>query len=565
MDITAKDIRFYELFTKLVSLMTDVEGPPRIAEQENLLVEICELLRISKAYTRLYRNPKEEMTGGGEYLCSRDTGEECTEVHRIRAVTKVMSIAEQRAFMKVGDPPLTEEELARVDLVMRTTVTYLIRNRLRDIVEELAYNDDQGYRNSRLYMMEIMKKAATRRIGGMVAVNYNLRHFTLVNQQCGRDAGDEILMNHYKGFERLIGEEGCVCRLGGDNFVAIFSEDKLTDVTNYLTETKIHFDCDGGGDVSIHCSAGIYCIPGDIIITDPGDVLSKIIAAFRVAQNGNTRMVYYDDALIAKKQASMKIQEIFPGALKNEEFRVFYQPKVNILTGEVSGAEALCRWFRDGRVIPPFEFIPVLEQTNDICKLDFYMLEHVCKHMREWLDEGRKVVRISVNMSRRHMTDENLLRTIMGIIDWYSIPHELIEIELTETTTDVGFTDLKRVVGGLSQENICTSIDDFGMGYSSLNLIRGIPWNVLKIDRSFMPVTEGEPDRVNDIMFRSVVKLSREIGLECVVEGVETVKHLEILRENGCEMAQGFLFDKPLSVEEFKKRLDKEFRYKVDY
>ena len=202
------------------------------------------------------------------------------------------------------------------------------------------------------------------------------------------------------------------------------------------------------------------------------------------------------------------------------------------------------------------EFIPILEQTSDICKLDFYMLDLVCCDIRRWLDEGRKAIRVSINLSRKHMMDHRLLDTIMTIIDRHNVPHEYIEIELTETTTDVEFRDLRRVVGGLQDNNICTSVDDFGMGYSSLNLIRVIPWNVLKVDRSFLPLDSEGPDNIRSIMFKHVVSMAKELGLECIVEGVETTAQLGILRENSCELAQGFLFDCPLPVDEFEKRLD---------
>lgn len=555
---------FYELFQKLVSEMTVIDRPKSDPKIEELLVEICKVLRVCKAVTRLYRNSREELEGGGETLCSRDTGEKCHEIHHVRVVTNVLSVATLTTYIADDQPPLTDEEFYCIDLVMRTTVSFLSRNRLTDMVEELAYYDDQGYRNVRLFMAETMKMAGSGKINGMAAINYNLRHFTLVNQQFGKSVGDDVLRNHFTMFEQLIGESGLVCRLGGDNFLSLFDKRKLNDVLNFVTEAKVPFECSGGGTVTIHCSAGVYVVGENDRINEPGDILAKIITAFRVAQNGNVRIVFYNDDLIRKKQAAMRVQELFPLALKNEEFQVYYQPKVNILTGEVYGAEALCRWIKDGRVVPPFEFIPILEQTNDICKLDFYMLEHVCRDIRRWLDEGRKVVRISVNMSRRHMTDETLLDTILGIINWYSIPHELIEIELTETTTDVGFTDLKRVVSGLSEADICTSIDDFGMGYSSLNLLRGIPWKVLKVDRSFVPESEGESDKVRSIMFKYVVGMAKDIGLECVVEGVETEEHLGILRENGCEYAQGYLFDKPLPVEEFETRLADGFIYDVD-
>lgn len=184
------------------------------------------------------------------------------------------------------------------------------------------------------------------------------------------------------------------------------------------------------------------------------------------------------------------------------------------------------------------------------------MLDIVCSHIRKWLDEGKRAVRVSVNLSRRHIVNPNLLDNIIEIIDRHNVPHEYIEIELTETTTDVEFKDLKRIVEGLQKQNICTSVDDFGMGYSSLNLIRVVPWNVLKVDRIFLPMDGESKDSARSVMFKYVVAMAKELGLECIVEGVETVSQLQLLKDNDCDFAQGYLFDKPLPLEEFEKRLD---------
>ena len=266
-------------------------------------------------------------------------------------------------------------------------------------------------------------------------------------------------------------------------------------------------------------------------------------------------IVFYTDMLMSDKERSRKIQKMFPEALKNGEFHVFYQPKVNIVTGELCGAEALCR-FHDGHIVPPMDCIPVLEETNESCLLDHHMLDQVCAHLRGWLDEGKRVVRVSVNLSRRHMNDPDLVKTILGIIDKHHVPHEYIEIELTETTTDVEFKDLRLIVDALQKEGICTSVDDFGMGYSSLNLIRVVPWNVLKVDRVFLPMDGESKDSARSVMFKYVVAMAKELGLECIVEGVETKAQLALLKENGCELAQGYLFDKPLPVGDFENRLD---------
>ncbi len=202
------------------------------------------------------------------------------------------------------------------------------------------------------------------------------------------------------------------------------------------------------------------------------------------------------------------------------------------------------------------EFIPILEMNTDICDLDFYMLEHVCQHIRKWLDEGRNVVRVSVNLSRKHLVDVDLLNHIISVIDKYKVPHQYIEIELTETTTDVQFSDLKRVVCGLKEQGIWTAVDDFGVGYSSLNLIREIPWNVLKVDKSLVPRNDEDENNIDNLMFRHVVSLAQDMDLECVIEGVESVDQVGILKKNNCVIAQGYFFDKPLPLEDFEYRLN---------
>ena len=192
---------------------------------------------------------------------------------------------------------------------------------------------------------------------------------------------------------------------------------------------------------------------------------------------------------------------------------------------------------------------------TDICDLDFYMLDHVCSDIRRWLDEGKDVVRVSVNFSRKHMVDVDFLDHIIRIVDKHNVPHEYIEVELTETTTDVMFSDLKRVVCGLQEQGIWTAVDDFGVGFSSLNLIRDIPWNVLKIDKSFVPKDVDDVDSVPNKMFKHVISLALDLGLECVIEGVETLEQLEVLRRNNCNIAQGYFFDRPLPIEDFEQRL----------
>lgn len=550
-----KELRFYKLYEQLASLTQIVNQTPAIKKIESVLNEIAAMFRLSKGVTHFYRDPGAEKRDDGEVMCSYDTGKEGKQVHTVRFETRLMSITTMTVYMSENEEPLTDEEMFKVDLAMRTALAFISRNRLQVIAEKLAFYDDVGFRNIRSLFRYFSWKGRTGDFEGKAAINYNLRHFSLINEEFGRAGGDTVLWNHYRYIENMIGDSGMVVRLGGDAFVCICDQTDLPDLLDYMNEAVVLAD-DSGRTARISCYAGVFLVPDRYTVTVPNDIMGKIMHAYQVAKVGTQgNIVFYSDMLMSEKERSRRIQNIFPVALKNGEFHAFYQPKVNIVTGELYGAEALCRWFHDGKIVPPMEFIPILEVTSEICKLDFHMLELVCSDIRRWLDEGKRVVRVSVNLSRRHIINPDLVKTLIDIIDRHNVPHEYIEIELTETTTDVEFKDLKRVVEALHEYNIYTSVDDFGMGYSSLNLIRVIPWNVLKVDKIFLPLDGEANDSVRSVMFKYVVAMAKELGFECIVEGVETAAQLELLRECGCELAQGYLFDRPLPLNEFEKRL----------
>ena len=546
------DLKFHILFEQLVSAMTII-GKTDIPQIENTYIELSKLFRLSKIVTRVYRNIQEEKEGGGETLSCYDTGEEGILVNSLRVVTSVMSVVTTAVYMSPNEKPLTEEEKWKVELVMRTTLSFVSRNRLKDIVEELAFYDEAGYPNIRSYNQYIMKLVGQGRIHGCLAFRYNLRHFSIINEEYGREIGDRILKLHSDAVKRILGKESFVSRLGGDNFVGIGPADRLERIKNFLIEGRVSFD--RTNSVNIQTRAGIFCIPDDFEVKSPSDILTKIINAYSMSRVGEKKsVVLYDDNMLKKRQRSMLIQQLLPDALTNHEFEAYYQPKVDIISGELKGAEALCRWYHEGKMVLPCDFIPMLEETSDICRLDLYMLERVCSDIRRWFDEGKKPVRISVNFSRKHMMNDGLPAAIAEIVDRYSIPHDYIEIELTETTTEVEFGDLKRIATRLHELGFSISVDDFGVGFSSLNLIREIPWNVVKIDRSFLPV-ENENDSSSKILFKHVVSITKQLGLDCIAEGVETEQHIKLLKENDCDFAQGYYFDKPLEVNEFEKRL----------
>ena len=552
--------RYFALLEELLIELTKQDNY-NVKTINNILARICRLFGICKGQTEFYTNIAREQAGHGEVRKCYDTGEECFPVLVHRIVTPSKAVVKASAFLPIGAEPLSELEQKRVKSVMLVIVSFLSRVRLQNVVERFAYFDEAGYPNSRSYMRQLEYLSQNDKLFGNVAMHFNLRHFTLINQEIGRDAGDVAMRGYFRTLENIIGDTGLVCRLGGDNFVAIFGAELLDKVLEVLRGIPVVYDESAGKRIMVSASAGLFCIPEGYKPDHPGDVMGIITYTSNMAKNGGKdSIVFFNDKYVAEKEKIMHIQQVFPDALRNQEFKVYYQPKVDVTTGAISGAEALCRWLRDGKIVPPMEFIPILEQKTDICKLDFYMLDHVCADIRRWLDEGRNVVRISVNLSRKHMTDVDLTENILRIVDKHNVPHEYIEIELTETTVDVEFLDLKRVATDLRQAGIFIAVDDFGMGYSSMNLLREVPWDVLKVDRTFVP--ENESDKTRLVMFRHVVSLANELGLECIAEGVETQKQVELLRENNCLLAQGYYFDRPLPVEEFESRLEAH-RYEI--
>ena len=552
--MSQEDINNYYIY--LEELLRALTGPGlNMAGINEALGKLCRIFRIEKGVTCFYDSPRHEKEGKGDVFVCYDSGRECEEAMKKRIVTDAMTVTASAVYMHKDSAPLTEDEREKVGLIIDTILTFMSRSRLQRIVEKLTFYDDDGYCNLRYFLRKTAKACEDGSIRGKVALRFNLKHFALVNREIGRSAGDLAMHNYIQLLNDACKSSDAVCRVGGDNFIALIDKEELADILPILNGTQVVCDVNDDRKVKIAACCGVFVVPSDYQGGTDG-IMDSITAAVESARKENSPdIVFYNQEMAMNKDRIHMIQKLLPSALEKEEFLVYYQPKVNIYGGNIIGAEALCRWQHDGKLIPPNDFIPALEETMDICRLDFYMLDHVCKDIRRWLDEGRNVVRVSINLSRRHMIDDDLLERIIAIIDENGVPHKYIEIELTETTTDVEFRDLKRVVSGLESVGIFTSVDDFGVGYTSLNLIKDVPWNVMKVDRSFLPLEEESKQSTRSIMFRYIVAMARELGLECIVEGVETRSQVDILKDNDCELAQGYYYDKPLPVSEFEDRM----------
>ena len=243
----------------------------------------------------------------------------------------------------------------------------------------------------------------------------------------------------------------------------------------------------------------------------------------------------------------------FPEAIRRHEFVVYYQPKVDIRTNRLHGAEALIRWKTDEGMISPGKFIPLFEKNGLVCQLDFYVLRTVCHDLRKWIDDGNEPVCISSNFSKLHFENTDVVDRIIEIADEFAIPHKYSEIEITETTYEGRKEILTQVLNRLKESGFSTSIDDFGSGYSSLNILSELDFQVLKLDKAFLD-SGIDNMKVRNIV-ESVITMAKKLRMRVVAEGVEHREELDFLKELSCDLIQGYYFDRPMPIKEFEKRL----------
>jgi len=265
---------------------------------------------------------------------------------------------------------------------------------------------------------------------------------------------------------------------------------------------------------------------------------------------------YFNDELVAEQKWVDMVQEKQKSAILNEEFKVYYQPKYDPNTNKLSGAEALIRWDSpDYGFKGPGQFIPIFEKNGFITEIDHYMLKHVARDQKKWLDEGLKCVPVSVNVSRAHFIESDLAEQIRDIVDNEGTPHDLIEIELTESAFFDDKNALINTINKLKSYGFVVSMDDFGSGYSSLNSLKDMPLDVLKLDAEFF---RGENrGKRGEIVVSEAIKLAKSLNMRTVAEGVEEKEQVDFLAGQGCDMIQGYFFAKPMPAADYEERMKK--------
>ncbi|EJA6846338.1 bifunctional diguanylate cyclase/phosphodiesterase [Clostridioides difficile] len=376
--------------------------------------------------------------------------------------------------------------------------------------------------------------------------------FKYINDLFGYEVGNEILRNLTKIIKRNIFEEEMFARISADNFIIImkYIEEDITKRLKTIFEELDLFNNNQEEKYKLVLSCGIYFIlPED---RDINSIIDRANIPHKMAKGGHkSSYAFYDNKIHDQEIKEKEMENTMFSSLENKEFIIYLQPKIELNTGEIQGSEALVRWKRpDKGLIPPNEFIPFFERNGFVINLDLYVLEEVCIYLRKWIDAGINPVTVSVNVSRIHLYCNNFIETYKNIIDKYNIPAKYIELELTESIIFDNFDILIDIMNNLKKIGFLISMDDFGSGYSSLNMLKEIPMDILKLDQKF--IMETYNSKRSKIIVTKVIEMAKELGMKVISEGVETEEQFKLLKEVKCDMAQGYLFGKPMPIEEFE-------------
>ena len=450
----------------------------------------------------------------------------------------------------------TDEEYRYFSLIMDVLSFHMERFLLVNVVKNSALTQFlTGLPNSGGFLQFVGSKFGSGEIMKYDAFYFNLKSYGLISRRYGIQEGDEIMKRYAKKLREFCDDDEIVAHFGGDNYAALIKKERTKAFIKYISQVPVYGVKNGKRDeFTVAAVSGVYAI--DESMTSPGQAISRAVMACNYAKNvANKPYVFVNKAMSTRIYRQKQIEDRYEEALANNEFRIYLQPKVDTETMRIVGAESLARWFCNGIVLYPTEFVPILEQEGMVASLDLYVLKKTCEYIREWLDSGITPVKVSVNFSRRDLSYKNLAKEITSIIDSYNIDRKYIEIEVTETASEDERIMMTSFLSKLKDEKISTAIDDFGTGYSSLSTLRDFPVSVIKIDRSF--INNEELNTSDEIVLKNIIHMARELGIDVVTEGVERPDQTQLLKSVGCHVVQGFLYDNPMPKKDFEKRLIK--------
>lgn len=427
-------------------------------------------------------------------------------------------------------------------------------------IRHVAHHDTLTGLPNRSLLRDRLAQALTRahQRSELVAVLFiNLDRFKTINESLGHAEGDELLKKVAARLRSCVRDTDTLARFGGDEFVAMLAGDDdlpvAVAVQKILQVSNEPYDV-AGEPIVVTASVGVAIYPGDG--RDADSLLRNADAAMsaaKAAEHGSFR--FFTSDLNARAHENLQIEAGLRAAIQSRSFELAYQPKVDLATHAIRGAEALLRWTHRGRPVPPSEFIPIAEETGLIVPIGEQVLEMACRQCAEWRRDGLEFP-VAVNLSPHQFRQQDLPATISRLLEQTGLPPHCLELEITESTFIDDPAAVAADIANLRQLGVAISIDDFGTGFASLNYIRRFNFDVLKIDRSFI---EGLPHEAGHAaIVEAVIMLSNSLGIQVVAEGVETADQVAVLSAYGCKLAQGYFFSPPVSAKAFTELMTRQ-------
>lgn len=436
---------------------------------------------------------------------------------------------------------------------------FIYRNNRRRL-EYIAFVDAvTGGMNNAAFCLKLRETLKNARRNEYTVAVINIRNFKMINESFGTHEGDRTLHYCMQILRKNVKEGEIAARGNADDFFLCLKEGNRNIVAARLQEIVREIN---SFNENLENPYHLSFRQGAYLIDEP-DLDSTIIqdrvmtACMNQQEFGENSCVFYDICFTQKMKQEHELNAMFRGALENGDFKVYFQPKVSLEDEKTAGAEALVRWQHpEEGMISPGDFIPLFEKNGNICRLDCYVFEEVCRTIDRWRREGRKLFPVSVNLSRQHFKRNDFLNQFADVAAKYRIPEGLLELELTESIffDDNSIAMVRESINRMHELGFKCSLDDFGSGFSSLGLLKEFDVDTIKLDRRFF--LDMSKPKAEDVV-ECLIDLAGRLKVKTVAEGIETQEQIDFLKQIHCDMVQGFFYSPPLRAEEFEEWADR--------
>ena len=447
------------------------------------------------------------------------------------------------------------------ELLVRSMQYSIERKRYQEELEHHAnYDSLTGLPNRNLLHDRLSQAVfAQRDVHPIAVVFLDLDHFKFINDSLGHTQGDKLLATVAERLHSTVREGDTVARIGGDEFVLILNDQTKEDVIFRAMQRILNKVSEpmaiGGRELCITCSAGVSLYPQDG--PDVETLLKNAdVAMYRAKERGRNNFQFYTAEMNALVNERVALEHNLRRALERNELLLYYQPKVELATGAIVGAEALLRWQHpEWGLVLPRRFITIAEETGLIVPIGEWVLRTACLQNKKWQDAGLRAITVSVNLSARQFRQESFVKTVGDILSQTCLKPEHLEIELTESMVMHNADAAIAILRGLKSLGVRLSVDDFGTGHSSLSYLKRLPIDTLKIDQSFVTHIGDQDEQDDGILAQAIISLGHTLRLKVIAEGVETEAQLKFLRMHRCDEVQGYYFGKPMPADDCARML----------